>query len=89
MADVTVHEIVEGEFDVTVDGNAPLRVLLPPGVGVAGCDDTLFVTLAVRELIARYGPLPAVVDLAQLLAREPWLLPTVAGTLDAADGDTV
>lgn len=87
--DVQVETIVEGEFDVTVNGADTLRVFLPPGLGVAGYDDELFVLYAVRELLQQGGPLPAVLDLAEVVGRTPWLIAVVADALDAADTDTV
>lgn len=89
MRNITVTEVVEGEFDVTVDGGNTMRVFLPPGLGVAGYDDAVFVTCALRELLQHDSVLPAVLDMAEVVGRNPWLMTVVADALDADDTDTV
>jgi hypothetical protein len=88
MPDIVVTTVVEGEFDARVDTKS-VRVFLPPGLGVAGFDDELFVTYLLAELSARNVTLAPVVDVAQIVGAHPGLLECVADALDTAHPDTV
>lgn len=87
-ASVGVVAVVEGEFDVTVNGQL-LRVFVPPGLGVAGVDDEAFVAQVVRVLVNRVIPLPPVLDVAQLIANDPQLFQQVSDALGDDETDTV
>jgi hypothetical protein len=87
-AEVTVVTVVDGELDVTV-GTQTVRVLVPPGLGVAGFDDETFVTELVQVMLARQMVLPAVLDVARVLAFDPSVLQAVSDALDEHNTDTV
>jgi len=85
---LTVLTVVDGEFDVTVNGQL-LRVFVPPGLGVAGVDDETFVAHVIAVLAARETPLAQVLDLAQVIAMDPHVLLQVSETLECDEADTV
>ncbi|MEX2533014.1 MAG: hypothetical protein WD360_03530 [Nitriliruptoraceae bacterium] len=85
---LTIVTVVDGEFDVTVNDQL-VRVFVPPGLGVAGVDDETFVVQVLTVLAERATPLPSVLDLAQVVARQPQLLQQISDTLDNDEADTV
>jgi len=85
---VTVVTVVDGEFDVTV-ANQLVRVFVPPGLGVAGVDDETFVAHVMDVLVRANHAIPAVIDLSQVIAANPFVLQQVADALDDSDTDTV
>lgn len=75
------HEVVEGQVEVTGPDGTVLRVLIPAGVGVPGADDQDLAIAVVAELCSRGTP-ARVLDVSQLLARDPELLRAVTERLD-------
>lgn len=84
---VQVTMVVEGEFDVTIAGSTH-RMLVPAGVGIPGVDDETFLAQFAGALAAAGVALQPVVDVAQLVSAQPWLLSQVSDAIDA-DADTV
>lgn len=74
---ITATEVVEGEVDVTVGARRPVRVLIPAGVGVPGCDDVEVARAVVAEVLARSGDVPGVLDVSRLLGSDPELTAAV------------
>jgi hypothetical protein len=81
--DVTVVEVVPGEYDVTpsTTGEA-VRVLVPPGVGIPGVGEEDMAGAVVAELVARNRGPSGTIDVAQLLRDDPGLLPAVAARVE-------
>lgn len=75
--EITATQVVEGEVDVSLDGRLH-RVLLPAGVGVPGAEETDVAAALVAELCARGASLADVLDLSELLSRDPGLVADVA-----------
>ncbi len=82
MEGIEAEEVVEGEIVVRIADGSQHRVLLPAGVGVPGADDESVAAALVAELLTRGEVLPAVMDVSQLLARDPGLLAAVSARLD-------
>ncbi len=81
---VVARPVVEGEVDVTVgDPARTVRVLVPAGVGLPGVTDEELAAGLVAELRDRERPIPDVLDVSAVLARDPALLDAVSARIDA------
>ena len=83
MDGIEARAVVDGEVAVTTAEGAQHTVLIPAGVGLPGVEDERLAATVVVELQERGSALPAVLDVSQLLARDPGLLSAVAQRLGA------
>lgn len=83
MDGIEARAVIDGEVAVTTAAGAQHRVLIPAGVGIPGIDDEQLAAAVVAELQERGRALPAVLDVSQLLARDPGLLSAVGQRLGA------